>query len=87
VEELPWQIWQMNNWQFVEQYPADAKVGAAMPNFESIHGAQEAAGDGIWGPFEDEKWQLAEWLIENVGQKQTDGARLKRLIVWREPYP
>jgi hypothetical protein len=42
-------------------------------HFTSICHTQEAAGDGKWGPFEDEdEWQLAEWLIKNVSQKQTN---------------
>jgi hypothetical protein len=62
---------------FVESFPEEAKAGAAwrtgISQFTSIHRTQEAAGDGKWGPFEDEdEWQLAEWLIKNVGQKQTD---------------
>jgi hypothetical protein len=62
---------------FVESFPEEAKAGAAwrtgISHFTSIHCTQEAAGDGKWGPFEDEdKWQLAEWLIKNVSQKQTD---------------
>ncbi|KAG1872229.1 hypothetical protein F4604DRAFT_1881036 [Suillus subluteus] len=29
--------------------------------------------EGVWGPFKDEEeWQLAKWLIQNVGQNQTD---------------
>ena len=38
-------------------------------------------GGSHWGPFEDEdEWQLAEWLIRYVSQKQTD-TFLKLLIV------
>ncbi len=34
-----------------------------------------------WGPFADEdEWQLAEWLLKNVGQMQAD-AFLKLPIV------
>jgi hypothetical protein len=62
---------------FVESFPEQAKAGAAwrtgISHFTSIRSTQEAVGDGKWGPFEDEEeWQLAEWLIKNVGQKQTD---------------
>lgn len=61
---------------FVETYPAEAKAGAAWgtgtPKFEAIRKEQAEIGK-YWGPFEDEdEWRLAEWLIKNVGQTQTD---------------
>jgi hypothetical protein len=61
---------------FVERYPAEAKAGAAWgsgtPKFEAIRQERAEVGKD-WGPFEDEdEWQLAEWLIQNVGQIQTD---------------
>ncbi|KAG2363978.1 hypothetical protein BDR07DRAFT_1280969 [Suillus spraguei] len=39
-----------------------------------IRHAQETSNDeGVWGPFKDEEeWQLAKWLIQNVGQNQMD---------------
>ncbi|KDR74234.1 hypothetical protein GALMADRAFT_70686, partial [Galerina marginata CBS 339.88] len=47
--------------------------GEDQPLFESIKQAQEENGTSRWGPFENEEdWELAEWLIHNVGQKQTD---------------
>lgn len=62
---------------FVEPFPSEFKAGAAWgidtPKFDAIHQAQDVRGQGTWGPFEDEdEWKLAEWLIKNVGQKQTD---------------
>lgn len=61
---------------FIETYPAEAKAGAAWgtgtPKFEAIRKEQEDVGKD-WGPFKDEdEWRLAEWLIKNVGQTQTD---------------
>lgn len=61
------------NTYFIETYPAEARAGAAWgtgtPKFQAIH--KEIGKD--WGPFEDEdEWQMAEWLIKNVGQTQTD---------------
>jgi hypothetical protein len=64
---------------FVEGYPNDAYAGAAYERadlkFEKIKQAEMVEGDSErrWGPFADEEeWELAEWLIHNVGQKQTD---------------
>jgi hypothetical protein len=62
---------------FIEPFPEEAKAGGVWGtgtlHFESICQAQESAGDANWGPFEDEEgWQLAEWLIRNICQKQTD---------------
>ncbi|KDQ62841.1 hypothetical protein JAAARDRAFT_104347, partial [Jaapia argillacea MUCL 33604] len=48
--------------------------------FEKVHEQQEYLGSP-WGPFEDqEEWELAQWLVRNVGHNQTDKF-LKLLIV------
>jgi hypothetical protein len=70
--------------RYYESYPAEKKAGATYgqdaPEFQRIH--QRLKDEGFeWGPFEDEaEWQLAEWLIKNVSQTQTD-AFLKLPIV------
>jgi hypothetical protein len=68
---------------YFEPYPEERKAGATwgkdVPEFERIKAQLE--GGHEWGPFNnEEEWQLAEWLIKNVGQKQTD-AYLKLPIV------
>lgn len=66
---------------FPEEHMAGATWGRCKPLFESIVEEQKNLGGSRWAPFEDEEeWQLAEWLIQNVGQKQTD-AFLKLCIV------
>ena len=41
--------------------------------FEQIRKEQQETGSSKWGPFKDQdEWELAEWLLKNVGQKQTD---------------
>jgi hypothetical protein len=66
---------------FPEEYKAGATWGQCKPLFESLDEERKRAGASRWAPFEDEdEWQLAEWLIRNVGQKQTD-AFLKLPIV------
>jgi hypothetical protein len=71
--------------QFVEEFPAEGYAGAVYEKmtttFEEIKQAEAAMGGHKWGPFVDEEeWELAEWLLKNVGQKQTD-AFLKLPIV------
>ena len=52
---------------------ASAMWGQSKPLFECIDDNQKREGGSRWGPFEDEdKWQLAEWLIQNVSQRQMD---------------
>jgi hypothetical protein len=58
---------------FPDEYLAGATWGRCKPLFECLNEEQKRTGGNRWAPFEDEEeWQLAEWLIRNVGQKQTD---------------
>jgi hypothetical protein len=62
---------------FIEEFPANFGAGAVwgeeVPFFEKLRREQENSGTSKWGPFEDQDdWELAEWLIRNIGQKQTD---------------
>lgn len=71
--------------RFIEDYPEEYRAGATWGEckslFESLYEEHKTVGGSRWAPFEDEdEWQLAEWLIRNVGQKQTD-AFLKLPIV------
>ena len=57
---------------FPEEYQAGATWGNCKPLYEFLDEKQKEGGSR-YGPFDDEEeWQLAEWLIRNVGQKQTD---------------
>jgi hypothetical protein len=63
--------------RYIENFPAEHLAGATWGScktlFESLDEEQKREGGSRWAPFEDEEeWQLAEWLIQNVGQKQTD---------------
>lgn len=52
---------------------AGAKVGKGRTKFERIHDEQVLTDAKIWGPFQDEEeWELAKWLIKNVGHGQAD---------------
>lgn len=60
---------------YVEAFPVNLGVGAVwgedVPFFEKLRQEQEENGTSQWGPFEDkDEWELAKWLIRNVGQKQ-----------------
>jgi hypothetical protein len=77
--------------RYIENFPEDHLAGATRghckPLFESLEDERKRVGSSHWAPFEDEEeWQLAEWLIRNVGQKQTD-AFLKLPIVSIILYP
>jgi hypothetical protein len=59
--------------KFPEEYLAGATWGNCKPFYEYLDEELRTEGGSRWGPFEDEdEWRLAEWLIRNVGQKQTD---------------
>lgn len=63
--------------RYIEYFPEENRAGAtwghSKPLFECLDEEQKKVGGSRWAPFEDEEeWQLAEWLIQNVGQKQTD---------------
>jgi hypothetical protein len=76
---------QVPSGHWFEEYPSERKAGAAwgkdQPLFECIQKEQQENSTSKWGPFKDQdKWELAEWLSKNVGQKQMD-AFLKLNIV------
>lgn len=71
--------------RYFEEFPEERKAGATwgkdVPLFEQLRQQQKEEQTCQWGPFDNqEEWELARWLIENVGQKQTD-AFLKLDIV------
>ena len=62
---------------YVEEFPRNLGAGAIwgekVPFFEKLRLEQMKNGYSQWAPFEDrDEWELAEWLIRNIGQKQTD---------------
>ena len=61
--------------QWVEDYPRPTGVAGqpAKSYFEEIRARQEKMGEDLWAPFDDqEEWELAQWLMLNVGQNATD---------------
>ncbi|GLB45390.1 putative zn-finger domain-containing protein [Lyophyllum shimeji] len=76
---------------WVESFPpeknAGAKLGEARTGFEAIRDDQILRGAEILGPFESqEEWELAKWLIKNVGHGQADEF-LKLPIIQRRVNP
>ncbi|PSR97569.1 hypothetical protein PHLCEN_2v4308 [Hermanssonia centrifuga] len=52
---------------------AGATFGVAKTLFDIIRDEQILQGAEVWGPFRDDKqWQLAKWLIKNVGHSQAE---------------
>lgn len=60
--------------KFRRDYDAAGRIcGNAATVFESLREAKAERGESPWAPFEDEEeWELARWLMQNVGQNQTD---------------
>lgn len=65
--------------RFVDPYP-DISAGAPINDvvhltaFEQYRAAYDSDNiNNHWGPFADgDEWDLAKWLLKNVGQTQTD---------------
>lgn len=61
--------------RYVEDYPRNAgkTKGHSQNYFERWREAQKERNFAPWAPFGDiEEWELAQWLIMNVGQNATD---------------
>jgi hypothetical protein len=63
-------------WEYVEPFPEDAKAGKtygrATLDFQAIKTELDEKQQP-YGPFADmDEFELAEWLMENTGQTQTD---------------
>ena len=73
-----------------ESFPSAHEAGATRGNqktsFEKIRDEDVLTGAAVWGPFRDEEeWELAKWLIKNVGHSQADNF-LKLPIVSLMPF-
>jgi hypothetical protein len=61
--------------RWIEDYPEPAgSPGKHVQSyFEEVRAKQRENGEEPWAPFADqEEWELAQWLIMNVGQNATD---------------
>lgn len=61
--------------RWVETYPRPAGVtkGLGQTEFGRVRESQIERDQDPWAPFESqEEWQLAQWLLQNVGQNATE---------------
>lgn len=77
VEQPRVMVEDVNKDEWVHTFPeascAGAPCGLSWTLFETIHDDQVLCGAEVLGPFEsDEEWQLAKWLIRNVGHNQAE---------------
>lgn len=63
---------------YLREFPSEKEAGAVFGGdsrtlFHAIRDDQILKGDEILGPFRDDgEWELAKWLIKNVGHTQAD---------------
>jgi hypothetical protein len=61
--------------RYVESYPDGAAdiLGRSKTKFDAYRESQDEGGEQRWAPFRDqEEWDLAQWLLKNVGQTKID---------------
>jgi hypothetical protein len=61
--------------RYIKPYPRPVgqPLRPGKTKFEILKEKQEAGKQQPWAPFESrEEWELATWLMKNVGQKSTD---------------
>lgn len=61
--------------RYVEPFPGPAgdTLRREKTRFEILEEQQKLEGKAAWEPFASRaEWELAEWLMKNVGQKSTD---------------
>ena len=73
---------------YIEEYPGNLGGGAVweedIPFFERIWLDQQANGTSRWGPFDNQdEWELAQWLVRNVGQKQINALLNMKIVRFR----
>ncbi|KAJ7076071.1 hypothetical protein B0H15DRAFT_791005 [Mycena belliarum] len=75
-----------NTWYF-EEFPEEGQAGATFgkgpTTFQAIRDDQILQGAQILGPFEsDDEWELAKWLIKNVGHNQMEAFLKLPIVSW-----
>jgi hypothetical protein len=61
--------------RYVEPFPGPAgdALRREKTGFETLEGVQRLEGKPPWEPFASRaEWELAEWLMKNVGQRSTN---------------
>ncbi|KAH9927362.1 uncharacterized protein B0H18DRAFT_875767 [Fomitopsis serialis] len=77
--------------RYLQTFPDGAHAGFSFgespTQFEKVRDDQILKGDAVYGPFADnEEWELAKWLIKNIGHTQTEHF-LKLPIIQRRVQP
>ncbi|KZT29567.1 hypothetical protein NEOLEDRAFT_1175239 [Neolentinus lepideus HHB14362 ss-1] len=75
--------------RWAEPFPGKAgiAVGKGKTDFEAWKEVLERGECGAWAPFkDDDEWELAQWLVENVGKNKID-EYLKLNIMQRRTEP
>lgn len=69
VDDLPKHYFE----HFPAAYYAGATHGDNQTSFDDVHDHQVLQHGEVWGPFQsEEQWQLAKWLVKNVGHNQAE---------------
>ncbi|KAG1732870.1 uncharacterized protein EDB91DRAFT_1238678 [Suillus paluster] len=73
VEDEDGMLFPNNGRYFEPQSDAGWALREGETNFERYRTYQEEEGEDPWSPFEDaEEWDLAQWLVKNLGQTRTN---------------
>ncbi|KAG1722534.1 uncharacterized protein EDB91DRAFT_1256001 [Suillus paluster] len=73
VEDEDGMLFPNNERYFKPQPDAGWALHEGETSFERYRAYQEEEGEDPWSPFEDaEEWDLAQWLVKNLGQARTD---------------
>lgn len=89
VDEVPDETAEYPRGCYLRSFPGEKSAGltygeAKLP-FQAIHDEQVLQGADIFGPFEsEEEWDLAKWLIKNVGHTQAE--KFLKLPIVRKVY-
>jgi hypothetical protein len=74
--------------RYVESYPDGAAeiLGRSKTKFDAYREGQDERGEPRWAPFRDaDEWELAQWLLKNVGQMKIDEFLKLNIVSYKLP--
>jgi hypothetical protein len=74
--------------RYVQSYPEGAAyiLGQGKTMFETYREKQDGRKEQRWAPFQDkEEWELAQWLMKNVGQMKIDEFLKLDIVRFKDP--
>lgn len=74
--------------RYVQSYPEGAAyiLGQGKTMFETYREEQDGRKEQRWAPFQDkEEWELAQWLMKNVGQMKIDEFLKLDIVRFKDP--